>query len=37
VIFLDGQGLDDAVYRTYDLSTLEDLLIEQIDQMESAS
>jgi hypothetical protein len=31
VITLDGQGLDDAVYQTYDLSTLEDLLIEQIE------
>ena len=31
LIFLDGQGLDDAVYRTYDVSTLEDLLSEQIE------
>lgn len=31
VITLVGQGLDDAVYQTYDLSTLEDLLIEQIE------
>jgi hypothetical protein len=31
VIFLDGLGLDDAVYQTYDLSTLEDLLTEQIE------
>jgi hypothetical protein len=31
VIVLDGQGLDDAVDQTYDLSTLEDLLIEQIE------
>jgi hypothetical protein len=31
VISLDGQGLDDAVYQAYDLSTLEDLLIEQIE------
>ena len=30
VLILDGQGLDDAVYQAYDLSTLEDLLIEQI-------
>ena len=31
VISLDGQGLDDAVSHTYDLSTLEDLLSEQIE------
>ena len=31
LIFLDGQGLDDAVYRTYDVCTLEDLLSEQIE------
>jgi len=31
VITLDGQGLDDVVYQTCDLSTLEDLLIEQIE------
>ncbi len=31
VISLDGQGLDDVVYQTHDLSTLEDLLIEQIE------
>jgi hypothetical protein len=31
VIFLDGQGLDDAVYQTYDLGTLEDLLTKQIE------
>ncbi|HEY1742943.1 MAG TPA: hypothetical protein VGG18_07235 [Granulicella sp.] len=31
IIFLDGQGLNEAVYQTYDLSTLEDLLIEQIE------
>lgn len=30
LISLDGQGLDDAIYRAYDLSTLEDLLSEQI-------
>lgn len=30
LISLDGQGLDDAVYQAYDLSTLEDLLSEQI-------
>jgi hypothetical protein len=31
IIILDGRGLDDMVYRNYDLSTLEDLLIEQIE------
>jgi hypothetical protein len=31
LIFLEGHGPDDAVYQTYDLSTLEDLLIEQIE------
>ena len=30
LISLDAQGLDDAVYQAYDLSTLEDLLSEQI-------
>jgi hypothetical protein len=29
LISLEGQGLDDAVYQTYDLSTLENLLGEQ--------
>jgi hypothetical protein len=32
LIFLDGRGLDDAVYQANDLSTLEDLLIQQIEQ-----
>lgn len=32
LIFLDGQGLDDAVYRDYDLSTLEGRIIELIEQ-----
>ena len=31
VVFLDGRGLDESVYQKYDLSTLEDLLIEQIE------
>jgi hypothetical protein len=31
LISLDGHGLDDAVYRAYDLGTLEDLLVEQIE------
>lgn len=31
LISLDAQGLDDAVYEAYDLSTLEDLLSEQIE------
>lgn len=31
LISLDGQGLDDAIYQSYDLSTLEDLLSEQIE------
>ncbi len=31
LISLDGQGLDNAVYQAYDLSTLEDLLSEQIE------
>jgi len=31
LISLDAQGLDDAVYQAYDLSTLEDLLSEQIE------
>jgi hypothetical protein len=31
LISLDGQGLDDAVYLAYDLSTLEDMLSEQIE------
>lgn len=31
LISLDGQGLDDAIYQVYDLSTLEDMLSEQIE------
>lgn len=33
VVFLDGQGLDYAVYQQFDLSTLEDLLVERIEPM----
>jgi hypothetical protein len=32
LISLDGQGLDDTVYQACDLSTLEDLLIDQIER-----
>ncbi len=31
VISLDTQGLDDAVYQTHDLYTLEDLLIKELE------
>lgn len=31
LVYLDGQGLPDDVYKKYDLSTLEDQLIEVID------
>lgn len=31
LIILDGQGLDDAVYRDHDLTTLEDQLIELLE------
>jgi hypothetical protein len=31
LIYLDGQGLDDVVYQANDLSTLENLLNEQIE------
>ena len=30
LVFLDGQGLSSEVYRNNDLSTLEDLVVEQI-------
>ena len=30
-IFLDGQGLDDAIYQSCDLYTLEDLLIKELE------